>query len=119
MSSTVPAAFHGVTALAIALTLPAVAHATLFSCRPFQVIEYSDRINVSCRNSIALGSDTVTELAIPNNNDLRAQRYVAQATAAVMARDVFRVDVPESSSSNTSGCGTSDCRTPGRFGVAP
>lgn len=103
---------------AFVVALPATARAdTWWSCQAIEVMEFSNRIHVRCSNTITLNGNVVRWLAIPKTDQNRASRFMSAGTAAILSGKYFRVVVPESSATNTSGCLASDCRTPSAFGV--
>jgi hypothetical protein len=100
------------------IALPATAKAdTWFSCQAIEVMEFSNRIHVRCSNTITVDGDVVRWLAISKTDQDRASRFFSAGTSAILSGKFFRVVIPESSSTNVSGCLASDCRTPSAFGV--
>jgi hypothetical protein len=101
-------------AVVIGTVMPASAHAAIFDCSPVEVGEFAgSRIHVECANP---NSGGIRFIAI-NSTSSAAQRFVSMATSALLAGKIFRVDIPSTSTTNVSGCGASDCRTPTFFGV--
>ena len=96
---------------------PSIASAVTFECAARDVYEYSGRIHVYCTNSITLDGDKVRFVAIAKTDADQAARFVSMATAAILSGKTFRTSIPESSSSNVSGCKSKDCRTPYGFGL--
>lgn len=98
---------------------PSIASAdTFFACTVVNVFEYSNRVHARCSNSITLNGNTVRYIAISNSDGNKAARFTAQATSAFLSGKKFIADLPTASTTNTSGCASSDCRTPSSFGIA-
>jgi hypothetical protein len=92
---------------------PNQAHAAWFSCNPDEVAEVGgNRIHVRCQSNMSVGGASIRFIAISNSNSGIAARFVAIANAALLSGKTFRADLPSSSATNVSGCGTGDCRTP-------
>lgn len=82
-----------------------------FDCDVIRVIERSNRIGVNCSNSIAVGADTVEFITYAKTDVAAMDRFTKMATAAMLSRKKFHVELPESSAGNVSGCEASNCRT--------
>lgn len=105
-------------AAVFAVATPLSARAdTYFYCEANEVFELSNRIHVRCSNTITLDGDTVRWIAIAKTDADKANRFSSFATAAILSGKSFRVLLPEASTTNVSGCLTSDCRTPVAFGL--
>jgi len=98
---------------------PSQAHAAWFSCNPDEVAEVGgNRVHVRCATNIAVASGvSIRYIAISNSNVGAAARFVSIATSALLSGKTFRADLPSSSSTNVTGCASSDCRTPAGIAV--
>jgi hypothetical protein len=96
---------------------PLSARADWFSCVPTEVIEFQNRIHVKCSNTHSVGTDRINYIAIDKRDLQKANRFVDLATAAMACGHVFRVDIPDSSTTNVGNCLANDCRTPLAFGM--
>jgi hypothetical protein len=88
-----------------------------FDCLPTAVAEYSNRVHVRCSNTWAAGGDTIEFIAIDKTDDAETARFVAMGNAALLGKKKFSVYLLTSSTSNVSGCLSTNCRTPTSFGV--
>jgi len=88
-----------------------------FSCEPSEVLAFSNRVHVRCDNTWAAGSSSIRYIAVGVSDADAAARFVSLANAALLSNKFFRVYLLTSSTTNTSGCGSSDCRTPTAYGV--
>ncbi len=105
------------TVITSTLAMSSVAQAAWFSCEPREVLELSNRAHVECRNSFNANGSNIRYIAINKNSSSTLDRFVKLATAALLSNKYFRVSISTSSSSNVSGCVSSNCRTPTSFGV--
>ena len=88
-----------------------------WTCNVSEVMELGSRIHVRCSNSTSMGSDTIRYIAVADSPADDASRFTALGNAALMSGKEFRVYIKTSSSTNVSGCASSDCRTPTAYGV--
>lgn len=91
--------------------------ANTYLCTPLEVIEWSDRVAVTCSNSITLNSNTVWYMAIGVTDAEKAKRFVSMATAALVSGRKFYGDVPTVGGGSPAGCLAGNCRIPTAFGV--
>ncbi len=82
-----------------------------FSCEPTQVIERSNRIGVTCSNSVVAGSDTISFVSYAKTDVALMERFVRVAISALLSKKKLFVEVPEDGSGNLNGCQVSNCRT--------
>mgnify|MGYP001360767452 CR=1 FL=1 len=82
------------------------------NCNIDQVAIFSNRAHIRCSNSVIVGSDTVYSFAIANTtaNKTLINRMMAIGLTNMSMNRYVHVYFETLSSSNPSGCLTSDCR---------
>ena len=91
---------------------------TIMSCMVGRVIEWSDRVDVYCSNSVTVnGGALVQFFAIAKTDPDRANRWVSMASSALLSGKSFEVIFKDNGADNVSNCPLSNCRTPYAFGL--
>ena len=104
--------------LAIALFGAGTARAdTSFSCTVTRVLEWADRVDVACSNTITINGDLVQFFAIAKTDAARASRWMSTAVSALLAGKPFVVLFGDTPAGNIPNCPSNNCRTPYAFGV--
>ena len=90
---------------------------TPFYCTVTRVLEWADRVDIACSNSITINGDVVQFLAIAKTDAARASRWVSTAVSALLAGKPFLVIFGDTPAGNIPGCPSYNCRTPHVFGL--
>lgn len=103
--------------LAGSLAAPMTAHAGEFRCNVTRVLEWNDRVDVACSNSININGAVISYFAISKADTTRAQRWISLATSALLSGNPFYTYFDDSGSTNLETCSSWNCRTPITFGI--